>query len=224
MLWNVFSGVPAPQGVIVWPGSNRDHTWEEVHPFIVGRLERDLFHFSDPDVLRASLEHWRNATPDGVTATITRTRFVGAYMFGVYPYAEGEDLHDALEDRLRSVDLELVDAFGLPVDFTVHCNRQLLEDAVVRTAKLDLRITLLYERIGLPRSAPPLDGALLAARDEALEANFEALCHMVDCPLLADDARTEATWLVHQVGLARFDLGDKATARGIPVIPDPDRT
>ncbi|MEU9752185.1 hypothetical protein AB0D90_03485 [Streptomyces althioticus] len=224
MLFNIFSGVPHPGGIIVWPGSTGGHTWDEVHSFIVGRLERDLFQFSDPDSLRASLDFWRDAAPEGVTVTATNTRHVPRLIFGTYCHEEGEDLHDALEDRLRNVDVEMMDSFGLPVDFTVDCNRTLLQDAVVRTAKLDMRIALLYERIGVPRSAPLLDGALLTARDESLESNFEALCHMTDCPLLSDDERTEATWLVHQLGLARFDLADKAKARGIPFVPDPDRT
>ncbi|MFE7965223.1 hypothetical protein ACFU0X_19695 [Streptomyces cellulosae] len=224
MHFNVFSGVPSPQGLTVWPGSDRPHTWEEVHSFIVGRLECNLFLITDPDRLRKSLEFWHNATPANTLATLAPTHYVPDLMFGVYAYTADEDPHDALEGRLRSVDLDMMDTVGLAPGFTVHVNRQLLPEAAVRNAKLEMRISLLYARVGVPRSAPSLDDARLTARDEALEANFEALCHMLDSPLLAEAERAEATWLVHQLGLARFDLAERAQARGILVTVDPDRT
>ncbi|MGY1548352.1 hypothetical protein [Streptomyces sp. MN6] len=222
MHWNIFGAVPTLGSITVMPGPG-GYTWEEVHAVTVRRLERDMLCYADQTARLQAVGFWRESGPHRLLVSTARTRWVPAYTFGVYAYPEDEEPPAALA-RVLHDDLPptVVKSWGLPPDFPVRYSEAMRQESTVSTAVVDMRITELHNRVGVPRSAPSLETPQLLDRDPALDANFEALRHMADCPLLSEEDRREAAHLTYRLGLMRFDLYERARELGIKPESDPD--
>jgi hypothetical protein len=221
-MWNTFSAIPTLGTLTVLPGKG-GYEWDEVHQYTVRRLKRDCLQFTDKAFLRESLEFWRSAEPRALTYTSASTKPLSVYMFGVYAYNEGEDLDQVIANFVENqLSPEIASGYGLEDGYKARVSSCARQEGDVLAGVVDMRIDLLHQRIGVPRTARSLSDARLLEMDEALEANWEAMCHMAVSPLLGDDERTEAAHLVYRLGLMRLDLYDRAKERGIPIPSDPD--